>query len=276
METRENKILVPVDFSEHSLAGLEQAYSLARFSNSDIILLHVFTDNNVSLEHYEKVKAKFKEFTELASKNSGLKISYKLEQGKLIETIIEAAEELKVKMIVVGTTTTKGFAQLLWGSNDMKLIKEAKCPVVTLKDSQPRKNIKNIILPLDLTKETKQKISTAIHLAKFFGGRIYAVSVATTPVEYDQEKMRQQLAQVQSYIESFGIECEIRFKRTSGGNEKIAKELLNFADEVKGDIMLIMVQQEGDFSEIVIGSLAKEIIHKAKIPVMSIRPQKNK
>ena len=45
MQNSENKILIPIDFSEHSLAGLEQSYNFAKFSKSEIVLLHVIVES---------------------------------------------------------------------------------------------------------------------------------------------------------------------------------------------------------------------------------------
>ncbi|MFH2094606.1 MAG: universal stress protein [Bacteroidota bacterium] len=274
MEHLENKILVPVDFSEHSLAGLEQSYNLARFSNAEIILLHVLTESNADDNSYfEEIKGKLGEFAKLVAEKSRLNISYRLEKGKLIETIIEVAEKIRAKMIVVGTTDPKGIMQKMMGANDLRLIREAKCPVVTLKDSKPRTKCKNIVVPLDLSKETGQKVATAIHLAKYFGGRIFAVTAVATGVEYDQDRLRTQLSQVKRYVNDHGIECETEYIKTQNNNSKIAKTLLEYADSVDGDLMLIMTQQEVEFVEFFIGSLAKEIIHDAQIPIMSIIPK---
>lgn len=283
MESLENKILVPIDFSEHSLAGLEQSYNLAKFSKSEIVLLHVIVESK-SLwgifssqeqdDYIQRIGKKLDEYVALIAGRTGLTVSKLIVRGKLIETILSEAERIKAKMIVVGTTGSTNMMQKIIGSNALKLINEAKCPVVTLKNEHPRKKCENIIVPLDLSKETGRKVNTAISLANYFGGKIYAVSAVTTNVEYDVEKLRKQLFQVKKYVNDHNVECETEFIKLSGGNEKIADALLEYSESVDGDIMLIMTQQENEVVEFFIGSLAKEIIHKAKIPVMSIIPRK--
>ncbi len=282
MENLENKILVPIDFTEHSLAGLEQSYNLARYSKSEIVLLHVIVESkpfwgifssNEKDDYIERINKKLDEYIELISKKTGLKVSKIISKGKLIDSILIEAEKLKAKMIVVGTTTTTNIKQKIVGSNALRLINEAKCPVVTLKSKHSRDKFENIIVPLDLSKETGRKVNTAINLAKYFGGKIFAVTAVTTGVEYDLDKLRHQLYQVRKFVNDHDIECETQFIKLSGGKEKIAKSLLEYSDSVNGDIMLIMTQQEAEIVEFFIGSLAKEIIHEAKIPVMSIIPK---
>ncbi len=284
MENTANKILVPIDFSEHSLAGLEQSYNLAKFSKSEIVLLHVIVENKSFWkifsqqereDYIEKINKKLDEYIESITKETGLSVSKIVVTGKLIETILSQSEKIKAKMIVVGTTSSTNMMQKLIGSNALRLINEAKCPVVTLKNEHPRKKCENIIVPLDLSKETGRKVKTAISLAKFFGGKIFAVTAVTTNVEYDLEKLRKQLYQVRKFVNEHNVECETEFiKLSSGGKDKISNALLEYSDKVNGDIMLIMTQQENEIVEFFIGSLAKEIIHKAKIPVMSIIPKK--
>ncbi|GAI48842.1 unnamed protein product [marine sediment metagenome] len=56
----------------------------------------------------------------------------------------------------------------------------------------------------------------------------------------------------------------------------MAKNLIDFAHKVQGDLIIIMTQQKDAISEYfigVIGSFAKEIIHRSDIPVMSITPK---
>ncbi|MFH2141339.1 MAG: universal stress protein [Bacteroidota bacterium] len=281
MENKENKILIPLDFSEHSLAGLEESYKYARFSNSEIVLLHILSESNNSglfskkeqEDYYEKVKNKFDEFVALVAKNTGLKVSYMLEYGKLVETILDVSERIKAKLIVVGTTKSINIMQKIVGSNALRLIREAKCPVITLKSKTPREKCENIIVPLDLTKETGQKVAIAVQIAQHFGGKIYAVAAMTTAVEYDVDKMYNKLQQVRKFVNDHNVDCETQFIKVNGGNDKIATQLLNYAKKVNGDLFMIMTQQEAEFVEFFIGSLAKQIIHSSEIPVMSIIPK---
>lgn len=282
MENKENKILIPLDFSEHSLAGLEESYKYARFSNSEIVLLHILSENKTSGlfsakeqdDYYDKVKAKFDEFTALVSKNTGLKVSYILEYGKLVETIIEVSERIRAKLIVVGTTNSKNIMQKIVGSNALRLIRESKCPVITMKSKNPREKCENIIVPLDLTKETGQKVAIAVQIAEYFGAKVFAVSAMSTAVEYDVDKMHNKLQQVKKFVNDHHVECETQFlKVPGGGNDRIATALLEYAKSVNGDLFMIMTQQEAASVEFFIGSLAKQIIHSSEIPVMSVIPK---
>ena len=50
--------------------------------------------------------------------------------------------------------------------------------------------------------------------------------------------------------------------------------MLDYAEDIAADLILIMTQQENDFKELFIGSKAQAIINKSEVPVMSVLPQK--
>ncbi|MBN2681732.1 MAG: universal stress protein [Bacteroidales bacterium] len=283
MNSAKNKILVPVDFSEHSIAGLEQSFIFARLANAEIVLLHVIADSGALWgmfsgsekdEMEKKLDEKLKSYAEVISKKEDIKVSTIIEKGKLIDTIIKVSEKIEAKMIVVGTTGSKNIMQKIIGSNALRLIRETTCPLVTVKDGAKRENCNNIVLPLDLTKETNQKVSTAIGIAEFFHSKIWAVSVATTKDEYIIRRLKTQLSKVKKFIQDSNVECDTMLVKSSNRKESMAEALMEFSHKVNADLMLIMTQQEAEIVEYFIGSLAKEIIHKADLPVMSVVPKR--
>jgi nucleotide-binding universal stress UspA family protein len=282
MENRANKILVPVDFGEQSLIALDQSYNIARMVNAEIIILHVITENNAlwglfgkkeQSDFVEKLKVKLTEFASFIEQKSGVKVIPMVEKGKLIETIIEVSERLNIKFLIVGTTGSNDIKQKVVGSNALKIIREANFPVITIKGKQHRSGCKNIVLPLDLTKETREKVSNAIYFAKYFGSIVHTITMNTTNDTYLMNRLKMQLEQVSNYIKSNGVECTQNFVSGDSGNENMCNALLDFSHKVDADLIIIMTQQETEVIKYFVGSLAKEIIHNSDIPVMSIVPK---
>lgn len=282
METLENKILVPIDFGEQSLIALDQSYNIARMVNAEICILHVITENNAfwglfnkkeQSDFEEKLKAKLTEFAGFISQKSGIKITPIVEKGKLVETIIKTAEKLKVKFLIVGTTNSADLKQKIIGSNALRIIREASFPVITIRGKHHREGCKNIVLPLDLTKETREKVTNAIQVAKYFKSVIHTVTVNTINESYIINRLKMQLDQVCNFIKASGVECTQNFISSESGNENVCKALLDFSHKVEADLIIIMTQQETEVIKYFVGSLAKEIIHNSDIPVMSIVPK---
>jgi len=282
MESTTNNILVPLDFSEQSLVGLGQSYNLAKLANAEITLLHVIRDNNsiwnlFTVKEQEdtitKLENKLKEFAEVISERKDIKINTIISKGSPVDQILKTAADINAKFIVMGTTSADNISKKILGTYATRVIREAKCPVLTVKGKHHRDGCDNIILPLDLTKETREKISKAIYLAKYFGSSVHAISVMTTDDEKTKDLLYLQLEQVQKFISKQGIECTTKLLFSSNNIEKIVEALIDYANKANGDLITIMTQQETEFKEFFIGSLAKQIIHKSDIPVMSIAPK---
>lgn len=281
-----NKILVPVDFSEQSLIALEQSYNLAREYHAEITLLHVIEEAGAlakffSKEQHDDLKKKIQEqLDQLAaeeSKKAKLTINTLIARGTVYEKINEVAELISATMIIMGTNGDQGLKKRFIGSNALRVAREATIPVITIKGKHHRKGCKNIVLPLDLSKETREKVGKAIELSKLFGGAaIRVVSVLFTTDEFVVNRITRQLGQVKAFLEKAGVECTAEIIKGIKGEETLAQNIIEYAWKVEGDLVLIMTQQEVDFTQYFIGSSAQEIINHSTIPVLSIRPVQKK
>jgi nucleotide-binding universal stress UspA family protein len=277
-----NKILVPIDFSEQSLIALEQSYNIAREYHAEITLLHVIEESGMlakffSSEQHDDLKKKVQEqLDKLAvqeSKKAKLKINTLIAKGAVYEKINEVAELINSTMIIMGTNGEQGLKKRFIGSNALRVVRESRIPVITIKGKHHRKGCKNIVLPLDLSKETREKVNKAIELSKLFGGAtIRVVSVLFTTDEFVVNRITRQLGQVKSFLEKENIECTAEIIKGIKGEETLAQNILEYAQKVEGDLIMIMTQQEVDFTQYFIGSSAQEIINHSTIPVLSIRP----
>ena len=277
-----NKILVPIDFSEQSLIALEQSYNLAREYNAEITLLHVIEESGMltkffSNQQHDDVKKNVqKELDKLAAdvtKKVKIVVNTLVAKGSIYEKVAEVAELINATFIVMGTNGDDGKRKRFIGSNALRVVRESVVPVITIKGKHHRKGCKNIVLPLDLSKETREKVTKAIELSKLFGGAtIRVVSVLFTTDEFVVNRLTRQLGQVKTFLEKEEIECTAEIIKGIKGEETLAENILEYATKVEGDLIMIMTQQEVDFTQYFIGSSAQEIINHSVIPVLSIRP----
>lgn len=280
MSKSESKILVPVDFSDQSVIALKQSYNIARFSGSELLLINVIDEDFFkSLEHifsssvYEdpmrdQIQSSLDKLAVEIQREAGIKVNTTIRKGKIYEEIVNVANEIDAKFIIMGTHGAVGLKKKFLGSNAARVIKEAHCPVITIKGKDHHWGCKKIVLPLDPSKETKEKVDKAIELADFFGSEIYVVSVITSDDEFATNKLTRQMKQVKSIIESRTIPVYTEFIK---GND-ISQEIINYAEKINADLIIIMTQQEIYWTEMFIGFAAQEIINNADIPVLCIRP----
>lgn len=285
-----NTILVPTDFSEQSFVALEQTYNLAYLHHVGITLLYVIPEtttvpflpffskvqtNLMTKQYRDECMSKLQKIIEKASKKSKVEIKPLLESGKVYEKIIEISEAIYAPYIVMGVNSQPPDSRKrpYLGSNTLKVLKEAKCPVITIKGKEFKNGCGSIVLPLDLTKETRKKVEKAIKLARHYDASIKVLSVLLTDEPEVVNKLTEQVNDVRKYIFEHSVVCTAEIRTGIKGKDSLVNVILNYTDEVCADLIMIMTQQENDWAEFFIGSTAQAIIGQSTVPVMSLSPQ---
>jgi len=263
---------------------MEQSYNIAKEIKAELTLVHVIEEGGVSHlftkkegdDHKKKVQKELDKLAAEVEKKKKLKVNTLIAKGKVYEKIAEVAEMINASFIIMGTNGDVGLKKKFIGSNTLRVIRESKIPVISIKGKHHREGIRNIVLPLDLTKETKEKVNKAIELARLGKTAIRVVSVLFTTDEFVVNRLTRQLGQVKAFIEKAEIECTAEIIKGIKGEETLADNIIEYANKVDGDLIMIMTQQEVDFTLYFIGSSAQEIINHSDIPVLSIIPSLKK
>jgi nucleotide-binding universal stress UspA family protein len=285
METK-RMILVPVDFSETSDRALRQAHAMAKALEKDLFLVHVIEDTGgwfglFSKEQQqsaqETLTQRMEELVVRAEKFSGRKVRYEILRGKPYLRILEKAEELGPAYIIMGIRgqISDNAENHYVGNHASKVARAAPCPVITVSSKITCHNLRTILLPLDLTRETRQKVTNAIELAKKFGARIKVMcALWSVNDKMVVNQLKTIMNQVLNFIQEEDIECTGEIIESSKGAKSAVPIILKYAEE-QGDIdmILIMTQQELGVLDFFISSNALEMLKKSPYPVMSIQPK---
>lgn len=282
MNSSVNQILIPIDFSDQAIIALDQSYNLARFYNAELTLLYVIDEGSTMHRIFAKpleeenmkkeINAKLEEVGANVTKKHGIKVNTLIAKGHIYDKILEVADMIHAKMIIMGTHGSVGLKKRFIGSNALRVVKEAKCPVVTIKGKHPREGCKNIVLPIDLTKESREKVNSAIEIGKLYGATIRVVSVLFTLDEFVVNRLTRQMEQVKNFIKKADVKCSAEMIKAIKGHETLAHAVVDYANKVDADLIMIMTQQELEITPLFIGSTAQGIINNSDIPVMSIVP----
>ena len=280
-----NKILVPVGFSEQSLAALKQACLIAKIKKSEVIILSVIEDqskisglliDNPFEEIRNKVKDKLDEISEMHSSKFSVKVDSMVASGKIYEQIVEVSSMINANLIVMGTNgSPKGVLKKFIGSNAERVVRLSNIPVITIKENTSTENFDNIILPLDLGKETKEKVTFAIEYARYWNSTIRIVSVFLKDNTNEKNILIKNLNQVSNFISNAGVNCTSELIE----GEKIQSLgdfVINYEKKFDSDLIIIMTKKEELALSNNLSVTARYIIHNSKIPVMSIKPKPRK
>ena len=139
------KILCAVDFSDQSVNVADYARTLAKALEAEVLVLYVapslsqyvgFKVPAAAIDDFvgEIVNGAESTMTEFVVKNfEGVEADGRVITGYAAEEILDLAAKEGADMIVMGTHGRKGIDRILFGSVAEKVVKSAKCPVVTIR-----------------------------------------------------------------------------------------------------------------------------------------------
>jgi len=277
-------ILIPIDFSDISLKTLEYAADIAHKIDAELHVLHVMetyqynaalgmvTDNTEPLR--KEAEGLLDDFRSEHSKMWGLPLRTHLRNGKIYSEIIDMAKTLKPEFIVMSTYGASGVKNLqkyFLGSNAYRVVNSAKCPVLTIRKPKKSPSFKNILVPIDITTATEQKVTRAVRWAKAFGATIHAISISETvdALRGRGRTAHKKLDEIAARIEAAGVKCEA----SHFYNKPVAETVMNYAEVHKMDVIFIMTHKESGASTKFLGSTARTIIEHSTVPVLSLHPK---
>jgi len=267
-------IIVPIDFSEESLNGLKMAILFSQKSQVNIHLVYVVhnvsgsekSDNKQELKQAEESFRKIiSDFKPNLGYNS--EIEFLIRKGRIYQEIVNLADELPDTVITASTHGASGFQEFFIGSNAFRIISATEKPVITLRKNYCPGNISRIILPIDLSADSRQKVPFTTELARFFGAEIHVVGVQKSRGERNMQRIRTYISQVAGYVEG-KVHCE----SNEVFGENISELVINYANTVKADLISITTEQSSGIS-LIMGNTAHQILNKAEIPVLCLTPK---
>lgn len=264
------KIVVGIDFSECSLNALAHAVSLAEKSNLEIVMLWVnkFSEECVLNHNCELLvsgaKTLFLELIEKYRPVLGDRISYVIREGRVYESINELCEEIKPLLVVIGTHGISGFSEKWLGSNAYRMSLMLETPVIIIRNVvDVNKSLTKILLPIDSTVETRQKLPLTAKLAQYFDATVYVLAVHVSTLDDVAAKVKSYINQVAEYLEDKGV----KYETDEIYSRDLVKDIIDYAEKIDANLLSIMDEQE-DNLKVFEGSYTLQLVTKSKCPVL--------
>jgi nucleotide-binding universal stress UspA family protein len=272
-------IISAVDFSDCSINALEHAVSIAKHSESDLLMLWVnnpyttktILSSDMSDDLVEEVEH---QFTKLINKYGpelpDTKIDYIIREGKVYKEVVNQARESEAWLIVAGTHGSSGFEELWMGSNANRIVTAAPCPIITIRTGvEISRNLKTIVMPMDNTMETRQKVPFTCELAQAFDAEVHILAIFTTIIEEVRDKVQIYAKQAAKYLKENGVKHLIVELEA----ENLSTTTIEYAKKVDANLISIMTEQEKTAINLWLGPYAQQMVHHSPIPVLSIHPK---
>ena len=277
-----HRILIPVDFSPAAKCAIDYGAFLANGFRADVLLLHAveginryprdWFDGDTSGGGKEfiqsKVTEKLGDIAESITKKYGIYVQSLLTTGRPSSKIAEAVVERDIDLIVMGAHGLSGFEEFFMGSTAHKVVNMSPCPVITVPENFNSAEIKTVVLPIDDTKHSRQKVSNAIPIAAKCNSVVHILGLMHSSDKSDIAKFNIKINTVEEAAKKAGLKYIT--KVIKAGN--IAMETMKYAQDVKADMLAIMTDHESNMTGMFMGAFARQIVNHSNVPVLSIKP----
>ena len=257
--------VVPHDFTPVADNALNHAIATAKIVNARIYLLHVVG----KLKEIDAAEAQLKKV--IIEKKSDVELVPSVRVGNIFEDIGDFAAEHHAELIFMGTHGMTGWQQIT-GSRAMKVIVNSDVPFVVVQEKKIGVNgYDNIVVPLDLNAETKQKLGYVANIASYFNSHVHVV----IPDEKDpifKSKLKVNIKFAQKFFEERSLNYDISFI----DHEDFEKSVLKHSEKINADLIAIMNINKGG---ILPGLITKPeeylLTNDANIPILILNPTVN-
>lgn len=283
------KILVPTDFSEQAGYALDFAYQIALKSSAEIILINVIDYpglssvwggsmnviggaeppldnldesfiNNLLNRSKEEMKAMVKKLN-----HGEVKIREVVEVGNPYFVIGEKIEEEKVNLVIMGTKGATGLEEVLIGSNTERVVRHAKCPVITIKKKRDFGKIHHIAFASNFEGDQAHVVEELLKLQDIFNAKLHMVKI-NTPNNFESNRI------IMKGMKEFVSKYKIKNYTLNIYNDYTEEDGITFfSEDMEADMIALATHGRTGLLHLLSGSIAEDIVNHAKRPVWTCR-----
>ena len=263
------KLLVPTDFTNEAHSAIQHAVKLGVIVQAEVILLNVVKDKS----DIPAATTKLKEEEKWAKTvNDQIDVRSIVRVGNIFDDIGDAASELGVSLIIMGTHGASGW-QKITGSYALNVITNSSVPFIVVQDQLMNDTgYDSIVVPLDLNNETKQKLEMVASIAHYFDSEVHLI----TPNESDEflsNKLKANRIWAAKYLKGKNVKFTTQIV---DDGDNLLEGVFKLSKKVEADLIAIMNLQKNSLMGVLGSSYQQEIIaNKAKVPVLCLNPLKS-
>lgn len=275
-----NRILIPIDFSETAKRAIKHGVAFAKMFDSELILLHVQKKTDLvevvfpamkiegSLMIQDFLETKVEKIADQIRKKHGITVVSKVVLGNTVSEINEMAEENDAGLIIMGTHGSDSTGDFLLGSNSYRVLNNSEIPVMTVRHEVPELRYKNILLPIDSSDHSRQKVNSAIKIAEKLGAKLHILGLMGEFEDNYEYKLKVILPQIEKLASKEHVMCTTHIDKDSN----LVDKTLDYGNKVNADMIIIMSDQRAGIARI-LGTYAHQLINNSKAPVLSFPPE---
>lgn len=272
------RILFPTDFSEIATNAFIHALQFAKAMQAEIIVLHsyellafdehFFHENysmiydSVELSQFDMFKEEVPKLHKMAQDLNAdqTKMTHRLMEGKLVDTVKKAIVEDEIDFVVMGTSGITSWDAFFVGSNSGSVIIGIEVPMLCVPLAATYRPIKNIGFTTRYRNKDKKPLSTVLEIAKKLNAKVKCLYVKSSTSDVPSETIGLWEKEYDGEPVSFDIVI----------SDKIKETVLDFVSTNKIDVLTMLTYKRGFFEGLFVPSYGKKFQHDIDIPILAI------
>jgi nucleotide-binding universal stress UspA family protein len=274
------KIIVPVDFSEHSEYALEAAAHLARKYDAELLVLHMLELSNAILttsgnaindEAIFYLKIAEKKFEDFLDKDylAGIVVTPVVKHFKVFSEINDVALENDADLIVMGSHGASGVKEVIVGSNTEKVVRHSDIPVLVIKHNPILLDFENAVFASDFSDDSIKPYLNAKAIFNKLGAKLHLVYVNSPDGNFKSTP------EIDKKVAQFLKKAEGNLDHVRNvhivSDYSIEKGILNFANSIGADLIAVATHGRKGLSHFFEGSISEDLANHSTLPVMTFK-----
>jgi len=271
-------IIVGIDFSKNSINSLKHAVAIALKTSDTLHLVWVKTagvTKGLAKENKhdfaQMANDKLQYFMEECKKEAPkVKVQIAILEGRPFIELSKYAAGLKKSLIVIGTHGVSGFEENFIGSNAYKTAAASSVPILVLREGvKINRDLTQIVVPIDVSFDTLQKVKASIEFAKSFSAKILLAGF------YEENNLQQKhITDIQlNHAKAMCAKANIRYDMENvpfKGHP--ADATIKYGKAKDANLLVIMREGSdiGELSDLWMGNTTQQLLTKAPMPILII------
>lgn len=275
------KILVPVDFSQHSEYAMEVAANIAKKHNSEIIAVHMMglseavVTRDESKEVFEAMyymKLAEKRFDEFLDKGylEGVKVTDTVHNYKNFSELNDLAQEFNADLIVMGSHGSSGLKEVFVGSNTEKVVRTSEIPVLVIKHRAEIFNPKLGVFACDFLENSVGPYKRA---KKVFDALGINMQMLYVNLAGDFRSTREIEKRILNFLKNAGEvnPLESLNKVIQYNEYSVEGGIFGYSQVSNADIIALPTQGRQGLAHFFSGSIGENVVNHSDLPVLTFK-----
>ncbi|PKG52678.1 MULTISPECIES: universal stress protein [Olleya] len=274
------KIIVPVDFSDHSNYALESAAILAKKYDAEILALHMLEISETILTKGEAdlqaetvffLKLAEQRFTDFLQQDflKDVKVTPIVKHFKVFTEVNEVAKEHNADLIVMGSHGSSGLKEIFIGSNTEKVVRHSDVPVLVIKNKPTNLSFENVVFASDFSESTVTPYINATKLFDKLGANLHLIYVNTPGDNFNSTSEMEQI--VVNFLQKADGNLDKLSEVKYISDYTVEKGILNHANVSGANAIAVATHGRKGFTHFLAGSISEDIANHSSLPVVTFK-----